>query len=71
MCLFGHRSRYALSRKAAPQLFGVFHIVQKGKHLAELVHGIGRNAFCDVVCIELLQTLMDEVTYPHLSNCSP
>jgi hypothetical protein len=35
-----------------PQLFGVLHIVQKGKHLAELVYSIGRNAFYDVVRIE-------------------
>jgi hypothetical protein len=53
-----------------PQLFRVFHVVQKGKHLAELVHGIGRNAFGGVVRVEPLQTLMDEVAYSHLSKCS-
>jgi hypothetical protein len=54
-----------------PQLFGVLHIVQKGKHLSELVYGIGRNARCDVIQIELLQTLMDEVSYFHFGKCSP
>jgi hypothetical protein len=53
------------------QLFRVLHIVQKGKHLAELVYGIGGNAFCNVVLIEFLQTLMNDVSYSHLAKCSP
>ena len=54
-----------------PQLFRVVHVVQKSKHLAELGDSIGRNAFCNVVYIEFLKTLMDETSYLQLNSCSP
>jgi hypothetical protein len=50
-----------LPRTEATQFFWFLHVVKESQHFAELVHGIGRNAFCVVLCIEPFQALMDDV----------
>src|SRR2546421_11947939 len=52
------------------QFLDIFHVIEKRQHLAELVHGIGWNAFRVIFCVEPLQALMDEVPYFHLAECS-
>jgi hypothetical protein len=52
------------------QFFRVLHGVEKGKHLAELVRRIGRNAFCAALRVERPQAFVSEVPNPHMVNCS-
>jgi hypothetical protein len=52
------------------QFFRVIHLVEKCKHLAELVYRIGRYTFRIVFFVELFQTLVNEAPYFHLIDCS-
>ena len=49
----------------------VLHVVEKRQHFAEHVYRIGRHAFRDIARVECLQTLVDEASYFHLTDCSP
>src|ERR1039457_2314414 len=51
------------------QFFRILHVLQESQHGAELVHGIGRQAFHAVLQVELLQALMDEA--PDLHSLLP
>jgi hypothetical protein len=59
-----------LPRGKRAQFLGLLHVVEKSQHLAELIRRIGRNAFDAVFRIEPFQTLMSEVAYPQLGECS-
>ena len=52
-------------------LFRLLHVVQKAKHLAQLLYTVGWNSFCNVVHIELLDSLMEKISDSHLKECSP
>src|SRR5208282_6011559 len=52
------------------QFHRVLHVIEKRQHFAELVYRLGRNAFCYVRRVECLQTLVDEASYLHLTDCS-
>ncbi len=70
MCLYDHRLGCGLSMKGARQFFGVVHVVEKCKDLAELVYGVGWNASRVVFFTELFQSLVNEAPNFHLIDCS-
>src|ERR1035437_1283745 len=53
------------------QFFWILHVLQEGQHCAELVHGIWRQTFSDVLQVEPFQAPMDEVPYSPWLYCSP
>ena len=57
-------------RGKSPQFLWVFHVVEEGEHLTQLVRRIGRDPFGAVFRVEPLETLMNKVAYFHLGECS-
>lgn len=60
------RNCVRVPHRQRPQFLGMLHVIEKGQHLTKLIHAGGRNAFCIVFCIEMLQTLMGNAPYFHL-----
>ncbi len=47
------------------QFLGVFHVLKERQHLTELVHRVGRNTFPVIFVIQVFQSFVDKVPYPH------
>ena len=65
MCFSDSRSKHAISKRQRPQLFGVFHIIQKRQHLAQFVYALEWKTFGTVVHVKPLQAFVEDVSYSH------